>query len=61
MGNEKDDPIKKLNHDLKELSFWLHTLDEALEAEGSSEPVQRLAGESVKRIDEIIKKLKSSD
>lgn len=58
-GNSENSKDRKLNHDLKELAFWLHTLREALESENVSESVKKLAGDSAKRMDEILKSLKS--
>lgn len=55
--NSKD---RKVSHDLKELAFWLHTLSDALESENVSESVRKLAGDSAKRLEEILKYLKSS-
>lgn len=58
-GNSENSKDRKLNHDLKELAFWLHTLSEALESENVNESVKKLAVDSAKRIDEILKSLKS--
>lgn len=58
-GNSENSKDRKLNHDLKELAFWLHSLSEALESENVNESVKKLAVDSAKRIDEILKSLKS--
>ncbi|WP_415061566.1 hypothetical protein [Bdellovibrio sp.] len=58
-GDSENPKERKLNHDLKELAFWLHTLKEALDSENVSEPVRKLAADSAKRLEEILGFLKS--